>query len=230
MDVKYLTISTVIFAFLGLSCAEEYANGSVYVTWKLGALTCEEASVQMARVSLYDYDGADPVVVESAECGGMAMQLDEVRPGDYTFVLEGLDTDGCATHQTRRDVEVPEGQVLRLESVALLRRQRPILAQWNFENLLDCQGNGVDQVEIRVVVADLFDETFYSLCEGFQTVIRESIPLGDVTMTVRGIDEDGNGIAGGSASFARDVFLDDPCNDLVELRVPLALCDLLNCE
>ena len=134
------TLSTVLFTFLCLSCAEEFANGSVYVTWKLGALTCEEASVQMARVSLYDYDGADPVVVESTECGGMSMQLDGVRPGDYTFVLDGLDANGCATHQSRRDVEVPEGQVLRLESVALLRRQRPILAQWNFENCSIARG------------------------------------------------------------------------------------------
>ena len=127
-------------------------------------------------------------------------------------------------------MEVPEGRVLRLENVPLLRRQRAILAQWNFENLLDCQGNGVDQVEIRVVVADLFDETFYTLCEGFQTEIRESIPLGPVTLTLRGLDEDGNAIARGTTAFERDVFLSEPCNDLVELRVPLTVCDLLNCE
>jgi hypothetical protein len=212
------------------SCADDAADGAVYLTWKLGALTCDEASVEKTKVSLYDYADADPIIEDDADCMAMSMQLNSVAPGDYTFVLDGLNSDGCITHQGRRDIQVPEGRVLRLENVPLLRRQRDIRVQWNFENLLDCQGNGVHQVEIRVVVADLFDETHYSLCEGFQTEIRKELPLGEVTLTVRGLDTDGNAIARGSVTHEKEIFLSDPCRDMVEVRVPLTLCDFLNCE
>ncbi len=229
-EVKTRLAILFVFAALSVSCGEDAANGAVYVTWKLGALTCAEASVERTRVSLYDYEDADPIIQEDIDCMATALQIDAVAPGDYTFVLDGLDADGCITHQGRRDVQVPEGRVLRLENVPLLRRQRDLRVQWNFENLLDCQGNGVHQVEIRVVVADLFDETHFSLCEGFQTEIRETLPLGEVTLTIRGLDVDGNAIARGTSRYGREVFLAEPCNELVDMRVPMEVCDFLNCE
>ena len=72
---------------------------------------------------------------------------------------------------------MPEGTVNRVDELALLRRHRDLTANWYFENRLDCLGNGVHQVEISVVVGDRFDETYLSLCEGFQSRFRTSYPL-----------------------------------------------------
>ena len=212
------------------ACGDEKADGALYLTWKIGALTCEQADVQLVRASVFDYELSNPRATIEGACPDKSLQIENVPPGDYTLVLWGLDANECATHEVRREVSVPEGTVKRVSDLPLLRRRRDVLAHWFFENRLDCLGNGVHQVEIRVVVADLFDETYFSLCEGFQSQIRDKLPLGPFSMAVKGLDANGNAIAYGSVQHTRDVFLEHPCDDFVRVQVPLKMCDLIDCE
>ena len=221
-----------LFCFLLLvgACGDERADGALYVTWKIGALTCEDADVMVVAAAVYGYEGTEPKVSAASPCQDKSLQMENVPPGDYTLVLQGLDRDECATHEVRREIVVPEGSVKRVPDLPLLRRQRDLLAHWFFENRLDCLGNGVHQVEIRVNVADLFEETYFSLCEGFQTPLRDKLPLGQLTMAVRGLDTDGNAIAYGRVTHERGIFLERPCADNVRVQVPLTMCDQIDCE
>lgn len=224
---KQLLLSFVVL--LG-ACGDERADGALYITWKIGALTCEEASVAEVVASVYDYEQSEPQATTTVACSSGDVQIEQVPAGDYTMLLRGLDEDGCATHEVRRDVTVPSGSVNRVEDLPLLRRQRDLLPNWFFENRLDCLGNGVHQVELTVSVSDLFEQTYFSLCEGFQTLLRDKLPLGELSITVRGLDTNGIGIAYGRVVHDRNIFLERPCDDAIRVQIPLQMCDLIECE
>ena len=213
-----------------LSCGDKTADGALYVTWKLGALTCDEAALNRVEASVYNYDSPEPKSTQTTECVNGNIQLEAVPAGEYTLLLRGLDQDGCATHEVRRNVNVPNGSVVRLEDLPLLRRQRDILANWSFENQLDCLGNGIHQVSVTVEVADLFEDTYFSLCEGGQVLISDDLPLGELTVSVRGLDRQGIGIAFGREVYTRDIFLSRPCDDSIRVQVSLEMCALIECE
>jgi len=219
---------SVVAGFAG--CQDEKANGALYLTWKFGAFTCDEADVMEVHARLYSYEDSSAVVESRDNCSANGLQLPDVPPGEYTLLLQGLNADGCATHEVRRDITVPEGTVNRVDELALLRRHRDLVANWYFDNRLDCLGNGVKQVEIQVSVGDRFDQTFLSLCEGFQTTISEKLPVGDIRLAVRGLDDEGNSIAFGTVEYDRDVVFQMPCEDVVKLEVPLSMCNLIDCE
>ena len=227
-DVR-LTLPVFLIACL-LGCQEERASGALYLTWKFGAFSCEQAAVTNVSAKVYNYDGYEAVVEASGDCEAEGLQVQDVPAGDYTLVLQGLNADGCATHEVRRDVKVPEGTVNRVDELALLRRHRDLTANWYFENRLDCLREWGSQVEIQVVVGDRFDETYLSLCEGFQSSISDKLPLGELTLTVRGIDGEGNSIAYGSETRSRDIVFENPCEDTIKVEVPMQMCDLIDCE
>jgi len=229
--VHRLIKKSLFFAGIALfACGDEAADGALYITWKLGALTCNEAAVRSVEASVYDYEQSAPRATQMTECVKGDVQLEAVPAGDYTLLLRGLDQDGCATHEVRRDVTVPNGSVSRLEELPLLRRQRDILANWSFGNQLDCLGNGVHQVALTIKVADLFERTYFSLCEGLETLISDDLPLGELAISVRGLDRQGIGIAYGRIVYDRDIFLSRPCDDSIRVQIPLEMCDLIECE
>lgn len=212
-----------------LACEDAETPGSVDVTWRTGQLTCDEAGVVDVVTELYSYARAEPSYALTEPCGASRTSLDEVDPGDYTLVLRGLDADGCWTHEAREDVEVPEGDVLPFEA-PLLRRQRPLWVRWPFANELDCQGNEVSQVEITIDVEDRYTWSDAFLCPGLAVEVPADVPSGDIVVHVVALDAQLDPIAYGRFADDEDIFTEEPCEDRIEVRVPLELCVTAGCE
>ena len=86
-DVR-LTLPTFLIACL-LGCQEERASGALYLTWKFGAFSCEQAAVTNVSAKVYNYDGYEAVVEASGDCEAEGLQVQDVPAGDYTLVLQG---------------------------------------------------------------------------------------------------------------------------------------------
>ena len=143
--------------------------------------------------------------------------------------MQGKDPDGCWTHEVRRDdVRVPAGDTLNLGELVLLRRKRPLLVRWPFANEYDCAANGVEQVQVIIDVDDDFSRTEVFLCPGLGREIPD-VPRGALRVTVVAIDADRTAIAWGVVEHSSSLFLENPCSNTVEARVPLELCREVNC-
>lgn len=220
--------STLVGAAL-LACSEPESPGEVEVRWRTGAFSCDEAGVGVVRAELFDFGGAQATASASASCEVRELSLEEVDPGEYSLVLKGLDTNGCWTHEARRDdLVVSSGAEVVVEELALKRRTRPVKVRWPFENELDCPGNGVEQVEITVDVEDRFTEVYTFGCSGLHRDII-GIPEGEARFVVVAYDANGDALAEGVITIEADHFRAEPCKELVEVRVGLSLCEEAGC-
>ena len=225
--------SSMTLALLGLllGCSEEVLPGAIEVSWRIGALGCAEAGIDKVNVELYDYyDGElDPSRLDVQPCSVKTANMTGLTPGDYTLLLRGFDTDNCWTHEARDEVNVPANGTLTVEPLALLRRQRPLLVRWPFENEGDCYLNEVEQVRVVVDVEDRYSEEFFFLCQGLGKEVPVDIPAGDLSVLVQALDARGQPLASGLTTAQSEVFTANPCDDQIEIRVPLALCETVDC-
>lgn len=225
--MKMRTIAPLALALL--ACDDDPAPAAIDLQWRTGLLTCAQAGVSSVRAELYDYGGADPLRAVDRLCTDSGALIDELIPGDYTMLLKGLDPDGCWTHEAREDVDIGDGQILSLE-MPLLRRTRPLWVRWPFANELDCQGNGVTQVQIRVGIEDRFSYEENFLCLGLAGEIPVMVPAGDLEVQVVALDGRQRPVAIGQFTAEAEIFGEQPCADRIEVRVPLSLCVNPGCE
>lgn len=219
-------------ALVALSaCDEADAPGSLTVAWRTGQSACDEVGVVRVRAELYRFDSADAAARADADCRAGTATLADVPAGEYTLRLAGLDDDGCWTHEASDPrVRVPAGGNASLEPLPLLRRQRPLRVRWPFANELDCQGNGVEQVLVKVEVEDLFSAEYPFVCPGLAADIDDpNRPRGRTTVQVRGYDGSGRAVAEGSIELPPSVYLTDPCAPAIEARVELSACGATGC-
>ena len=143
-----------------------------------------------------------------------------------------MDREGCTTHRTRTELIIPSGSLVTLERpLSLTRYRRPLEITWNFENQLDCVGNEVAQVEIRVEVGDEVGFTEVRLCEGFSTTVPGDIAPGELTITIFGVDESGERVFRGTETRSSDFFSEDLCAPMLKIkRAVLSECLDSNCE
>ena len=221
----------LVAAALTLGCSEVAPPGGLDVSWRIGALGCTEAGVDKVFVELYDfYDGTgQPSILDVLPCSEEGTTIENIASGEYTLLLRGVDTNECWTHEARDEVYVQSGSVEIVDPLPLLRRQRPLLIRWPFENERDCFINEVEQVRVIVEVDDRYSEEFFFLCQGLGKELPAEVPLGDVTVRVWGLDVRGRPLALGVASKAASAFTANACDDEVEVRVPLALCETAEC-
>lgn len=212
-----------------LGCDEAPRPGSVEVRWRTGQLTCAAAGVSAVRAELFGYGTINAVNGVERVCSEGGTLLEDVLPGEYTVLLSGLDGDGCWTHQAREDITVRDGQEVVL-SLPLLRRDRPLFVRWPFENELDCLGNGVEQVQITIDIEDRFTWSEAFVCPGLAVEIPVTVPPGDIAVQVLALDRQRRPVALGRFEASDRLFTASPCDDLVEVRVPLTLCETSNCE
>lgn len=210
-------------------CDDPVRPGTLELAWRTGQLTCAEAGVSAVRAELYGYGAIEPVREVEQGCPEGGTVLDDVVPGEYTVLLAGLDPDGCWTHQAREDITVGDGARIAL-TMPLLRRARPLWVRWPFENDFDCEGNGVEQVQITIDVEDRFTWSDAFVCPGLAIEIPVEVPPGDLAVRVVGLDGRQRPVAVGALEAAEAVFTDTPCDDRIELRVPLSLCVSPGCE
>lgn len=210
-------------------CDEPAVPGAVEVSWRTGRLTCAEAGVSAVRAELYGFGTVEPVRGVERVCPEGGTVLDDVVPGEYTVLLTGLDVDGCWTHVARDDITVSDGGRV-VVSLPLLRRNRPLYVRWPFENEFDCSGNGVEQVQITIDVEDRFTWTEAFVCPGLAVEIPVDVPAGDISVRVVGLDRAQRPVAEGAFQAEQTLFTDAPCDDRVEVRVPLTLCLSPGCE
>lgn len=214
---------------LTLACEDDAAPGAIDLAWRTGLLTCAEAGVSGVRAELYDYGDTEPLRAVDRLCTDHGVLVESLQPGDYTVLLKGLDGDGCWTHEAREDVDIGDGEIVGLD-LPLLRRTRPLWVRWPFENELDCQGNGVTQVQIRVDVEDRFNYEAVFLCPGLAGEIPVTVPAGALEVQVVALDARRAPVAVGQFSAPPAVFEESPCADRVEVRVPLSLCVNPGCQ
>ncbi len=213
-----------------LSCDEPEKPGSVEVAWRTGQLSCEEAGVSRVAAKLFSFDGAEPAASGGADCEARELTFDPVAVGSYSLRLEGLDEDGCWTHEARlEDVRLQSGEELDLGELALLRRQRPLWIKWPFDNLLDCTANDVEQVQITVDVEDRESITDTFGCMGLNVRIPR-VPAGNARVEVVGFDARDTPVAKGAVQVQATDFRAEPCEDVVLVVVELSVCLEAGCE
>lgn len=221
----------VLTAALGASpgCDDPAVPGAVEVSWRTGRLTCAEAGVSAVRAELYSYGAIEPIRRVERVCPEGGTVLDDVLPGEYTILLAGLDVDGCWTHEARDDITIADGSQVTL-SLPLLRRDRPLFVRWPFDNEFDCAGNGVEQVQITIDVEDRFTWTDAFVCPGLAIEIPVDVPAGDISVQVVGLDRSRQPVAEGRVRADDAIFTETPCDERIEIRVPLSLCLSSGCE
>lgn len=213
------------------ACDQPDEPGDLTVTWRTGQSACDDVGVVRVRAELYRFDSADAAARVAEDCRAGAATFDDVPAGEYTLRLAGLDEDGCWTHEASDPrVSVPAGSRATLEPLPLLRRQRPLRVRWPFANELDCQGNGVEQVLVKVQVEDLFSAEYPFVCPGLAADIDDPArPRGRTTVEIRGYDGSGRAVAEGSVELPPSVYLTDPCAPAIEARVELSSCGATGC-
>ena len=192
-----------------LACSEPTTPGSLDFQWRLGSQSCEAYGVERVHAALFGFSQIEPMFAADYACESGEGQMSDVAPGEYTFVLEGRDVNGCGTHEVRiDDVIVGTGQTIVFErSFGLVRKRRPIELTWNFANQLDCVGNQIEQVEILLQVDDVENHTEIRACEGFKTQLQADIAPSDVLVTVYGIDGNGQRVVEGQIEVTPGVTL-----------------------
>lgn len=226
--VHFIVVSCLL---IGTGCSEAIDPGRIEFQWRLGSQGCEQYGVASIRVSLYGFQSADPIQVESYNCESLQGELKDVMPGEYTLVVEGLNEDDCMTHVSRNDVTIGSGQALVVERpFSLTRYRRPIQLTWNFENQLDCLGNGVSQVEIRVEVDDEEGFTEVRACEGFSTTIQGDVAPGQLTVSIFGVNDIGERVQSGQTTLPSSFFTREPCESTLSVLTVLTECVESNCE
>ncbi len=229
MRVLYILLMSCLWA--GFGCSDAIDTGRIEFEWRLGSQGCEEYGVRSVKASLYGFQSAEPVMVSRYECDTLNGVIDEVEPGEYTLVVEGLNGEDCMTHVVREDITVGSGQEVTLDRpLSLIRYRRPIQLTWNFENQLDCLGNGVKQVEIRVEVDDEEGFTEVRACEGFSTTIQGDVAPGELTVSIVGVNDVGERIFNGQTVLPNTFFTADPCEPKLNVLTVLAQCLESNCE
>ncbi|MGB0646960.1 MAG: hypothetical protein ACPGQS_07285, partial [Bradymonadia bacterium] len=229
--MKGLTSLLLTALMLQAGCAEEVEPGIVEFEWRLGSQGCDHYGVTEVSAHLFGFQSAEPVETRTFACQDGTGRLEGVDPGEYTLRLDGMDSDGCTTHRTRTEIIVPSGSLVTLERpLSLTRHRRPLEIMWNFENQLDCLGNQVAQVEIRVEVGDEEGFTEVRLCEGFTTTVPGDIAPGDLTITIFGVDESGERVFRGTVTRSPDFFGEDLCAPTLKVLAVLSECLDSNCE
>ena len=131
----------------------------------------------------------------------------------------------------RNDITIGSGQSLVLERpYSLTRHRRPIQLTWNFDNQLDCLGNGVSQVEIRVEVDDEEGFTEVRACEGFSTTIQGDVAPGELTVSIFGVNDVGERVQSGQTILDANFFTQEPCQSTLSVLTILTECVESNCE
>jgi len=230
IPARMVALTAALTALAGsVGCDEPVRPGTVEVNWRTGRLTCAEAGVSAVRTELYGFGTIEPVGGIERVCPEGGAVLDDVLPGDYTVLLAGFDVDGCWTHVAREDITLGDGAEVTL-SLPLLRRTRPLYVRWPFVNELDCTGNGVEQVQITIDVEDRFTWSEAFVCPGLAVEIPTDVPAGDISVQIMGLDSAQRPVALGLLRDDDALFTETPCDDRIEVRVPLTLCFSSGCE
>ena len=56
------------------------------------------------------------------------------------------------------------------------------------------------------------------------------VPAGDLSVRVQALDARGQPLAAGLATAESEIFTSNPCEDQIEVRVPLSLCETVDCS
>lgn len=231
MTMKSLVVLLLTALITQTGCAEKVEPGVVEFEWRLGSQGCAHYGVAEVSAHLFGFQSADPLKTRNFICQDGVGRIEGISPGEYTLRLDGLDRDGCLTHRARTEIVVPSGSFVALDRpLSLTRHRRPIEITWNFENRLDCVGNEVAQVEIRVDVDDEEGFTEVRLCEGFTTTVPGDIALGDLTITIFGVNESGERVFRGTVNRSSDFFGEELCAPTLKVLTVLSECVESNCE
>lgn len=144
------------------SCGSEGTEdpGSIRVTWRFGGKTCADLGVVTVRASVRDSKGKDalePTPTFPCSDGTVGVVIEDVPPGTYTLILEGMTAEGHPYYQgTRTGVRVESGKETTVSpTINLELKKSEVLLNWEFPSGTGfCNGNGVVQVEVSA-----FDST-----------------------------------------------------------------------
>ena len=81
-----------------------------------------------------------------------------------------------------------------------------------------------------VDVEDRYSEEFFFLCQGLGNEVPVDVPAGDLSVRVQALDARGQPLAAGLATAESEIFTSNPCEDQIEVRVPLSLCETVDCS
>ena len=79
-------------------------------------------------------------------------------------------------------------------------------------------------MQITIDVEDRFSWTDTFLCPGLEVEVPIELPLGDLQVRVVGLDARQRPVAVGLVEAEQTIFTASPCDDRIDVRVPLSLC------
>jgi hypothetical protein len=179
-------------------------DGSVEVSWQVGASGCELAGVTEVMVVAADREATAP-------CLDGSLILD-VPAGDHVVTVWGLDALGAARYEATTRASLTEGEALTLPTVVLGALPATLDVSWYFDNGRLCGGNGVAEVDIIVFQDDFIVGDLTTDCDDGIEPFGELL-AGDYTVSVLARDADGAVAFAG----AQDVSLDKGDQAVVEV-------------
>lgn len=160
-----------VLAALGLvglgGCGEPIlapGPGQLIVPWEVLPTGCQEAGLEVVRLSLWSRDEATRAApasyVAEAPCARGFIAIDAVDYGAYTLLLEGLgpELEPLFIAQPPNLVVIQPEATRRLKPQVLEPKPATLDVIWRFEDGALCGAHGVDRVEVM-----LFDQAGYVL-------------------------------------------------------------------
>lgn len=212
---------------LSMGCTDEVEPGSLTVTWRTAGLSCADGAITEVRALLYSFRARDAVAEGVVSCESGTLQLDDLKPGEYSLELRGFQGE-CWTHGVRReDVVIRADEEAQAVDLPLDRRRRTVSLSWTFPDDEGCVEHGVEQIEIEVAVRGTVTRVVPSLCRAQELLIPDVAP-GALYLTLLAYDANGTAVMRGETAFSEGAF-DMQCTELVEVEVPLSLCEGPSC-
>lgn len=174
---RILLLSVSLVALLGFAgCSDDDAggglSGSASLSWRIGARTCSEVGVERIRISLSEGGSMTPAEVS---CESRAAEVSGLRPGQYRFLVEGLDAAGVARYEAQTErVEIRANGSTVVPSAVLSAKLAELVLSWSFGGPL-CSQAGVSHVDVHI-----FDD--YGFEESYQ---RTGCDLGETSLNTR---------------------------------------------
>lgn len=193
--MRHATLPVALFCTLLVAgCADEssgLASGRVDLTWRIGPTSCSSVGSDEVSVELVG-GGAnlDGQTVWRFPCADREGTISNLRPGNYTFLLEANNAAGDAVFEGETGlVDVRESGTSTPPVVVMRAAPGTAHIEWNFGGPLCSQ---VDVADVLVLAFDLngsLEQEVTAACnEGAATL---SLRPGDYDLLVLGLSQTG---------------------------------------
>ena len=166
LRTRMLCNSMILLALAGtaVACGEDVpplGDGALDIRWEVSPRGCATVGVPNVEISLSGPEAR----TEIFDCEVGRATIEDLTPGNYLFVIEGIDETGQGTfHDTPQRLTVQPDVITALDPVRLTAKPATIGVEWRFDDGRVCGANGVSEIEVIIfdrldyeIARDIFD-------------------------------------------------------------------------